>query len=112
MFNSVDSQAGQFVEIYDFDRCNGGLSNHRRMHYNANISGGVAISPNSRYLYVSSYEHVYQYDLWASDIESTKVTVAVYDGYQSPFGSKFFMAQLAPDGKIISTAPMEKMFFT
>jgi hypothetical protein len=106
MYNSVSVELGQFIEVYDFDRCTGLLSNHRRMHLEETAySGGVAISPNSRYLYVSSYEYIYQFDLWASDIESTKITVAVYDGYQSPFGSKFYLAQLAPDGKIYLNCP-------
>jgi hypothetical protein len=106
MYNSVSVELGQFIEIYDFDRCTGILSNHRRIHFDETAySGGVAISPNSQYLYVSSYEYIYQFDLWAGDIESTKITVAVYDGFQSPFGSKFYLAQLAPDGKIYLNCP-------
>jgi len=101
MFNTVDPATGQFIDIYDFDRCTGDLSNHRRIHYNENAaSGGVAISPNSRYLYVSSYKHIYQFDLFSNDIESTQETVAIYDGYTSPLPTRFYLAQLAPDGKI------------
>ncbi len=101
MFNTVDTELGQFVEIYDFDRCSGDLSNHRRIQYDEDaFSGGVGISPNSRFLYISSYQYIYQYDLWADDIEATKETVAIYDGYEAPFATHFYLAQLAPDGKI------------
>ncbi|MCB0548394.1 MAG: PKD domain-containing protein [Phaeodactylibacter sp.] len=65
-------------------------------------SGGVAISPNSRFLYVSSFKNVYQYDLWAEDIPASKDTVAVWDGFMVPpvFATTFFLMQLGPDGKI------------
>jgi len=106
MFNTVDLEIGQFVEIYDFDRCSGHLSNHRRIQYDEDASsGGVAISPNSRYLYVSSYLYIYQYDLWADDIEASRETVAEYDGYVAPFATRFYLAQLAPDNKIYISCP-------
>ena len=60
----------------------------------------MAVSPNARFLYVSSYLYIYQFDLWADDIEASKETVAIYDGYAAPFATRFYMAQLAPDGKI------------
>jgi len=100
-FTTVNYALGQFIYIYDFDRCAGLLENPRYLMYNdSSIAGGVAISPNSRYLYVSSYLRVFQYDLWADDIAATKDTVAIYDGFTSPFGTRFYLAQLAPDGKI------------
>lgn len=105
MFSAIDQTIGQFVEIYDFDRCSGELSDHRRIHLDVDGAGGVAISPNSRYLYVSSHNRIYQYDLLASDIESTQTTVATYDGFDSPFPTRFFLAQLAPDGKIYLNCP-------
>jgi hypothetical protein len=66
-------------------------------------AGGVAFSPNSNVLYVSSIQYVYQFDLTAANIAGSKITVATYDGYYSPvppFASSFYLAQLAPDGKI------------
>ncbi len=62
--------------------------------------GGAAISQNSRFLYIPSNTYIYQFDLWADDIEESKDTVAVYDGYWNPFPTTFFLAQLARDGKI------------
>jgi len=96
-----------YIDIYDFNRCTGLLSNHKQITYlDSASSGGVAISPNSRFLYVSSFRYVYQYDLWASDIEASKDTVAIWDGFFVPpvFATTFFLAQLAPDGKIYISA--------
>jgi hypothetical protein len=93
--------AADGVYLFDFEREQGLLSNFRHIAIGDSvISGGVAISPNSRYLYVSSTFWVYQYDLWASDIAATKDTVAVYDGFHMPLSTTFYNAQLAPDCKI------------
>ncbi|MCB9295078.1 MAG: PKD domain-containing protein [Lewinellaceae bacterium] len=107
-FNTVTNSVGDFVDIYHFDRCNGALSNHLKFNYfDGSHSGGVAISPNSRYLYISSYLYIYQYDLWADDIEASRDTVAVYDGYTdiNGLGTRFYLAQLGPDGKIYLSCP-------
>lgn len=95
-------ELGNFLSIYDFDRCTGLLSNQQQFNIiDSAYAGGVAISPNSRYLYVSSFVYTYQYDLQAADIGASKTTVAVYDGHIAPyFPTTFFLAQLAPDGKI------------
>ena len=73
-------------------------------HDDIAAAGGGAISENSRFFYFSEYYKIYQYDLWADDIIASEVLVAEYDPYfTSPpldVGVKFFMAQLAPDGKI------------
>lgn len=87
--------------LFDFDREQGLLSNFQQIAIGDSvISGGVAISPNSRYLYVSSTYRVYQYDLWAFDIAATKDTVAIFDGFSAPFPTTFYSAQLAPDCRI------------
>jgi hypothetical protein len=92
--------------LYDFDRCTGLLSNRqlleRRSTYDGDIFCGVAFSPNSRYMYVTQDTAVYQYDMQAANIENSKQTVAVYDGfiYDVNFRSIFAFPQLAPDGKI------------
>jgi PKD repeat protein len=64
------------------------------------ITGGVAVSPNSRFLYVIARETIYQYDFWASDFLASREIVAEYDGFVSFFPTKFNLAQLGPDGKI------------
>ena len=96
--------SGGFLEIYDFDRCTGLFSNPVQLNisYHAFL-GGLAFSPNSRYLYAPSNEYVFQFDVQATNIAATQTTVAVWDTFYSPsppFATTFFMAQLAPDGKI------------
>ncbi|KGE85080.1 PKD domain-containing protein [Phaeodactylibacter xiamenensis] len=100
-FNGISEQAGEFTTIYDFDRCTGLLSNFLQFNYPIGGSGGGAfISKNARYLYTSSTTTLYQYDLWAEDIEATRTLVADYDGHLDPLPTTFFQGQLAPDGKI------------
>ncbi|MBP7409427.1 MAG: T9SS type A sorting domain-containing protein [Flavobacteriales bacterium] len=97
-------QFNQDLEIFDYDRCTGLFSNPVQILIDdANSMGGVAFSPNSRYLYVSSVEDVYQYDTEATDIAASMVHIAEWDGFYSPsppFATLFDIAQLAPDGKI------------
>lgn len=102
----VDLESGGYIDIYDFDRCEGFLSNQIQINYiDSSGAGGLAFSPNSKFLYVPSQNHVFQYDMEADDIPASKEVVGVYDGFMSPFWASFFMAQLAPDGKIYINAP-------
>jgi hypothetical protein len=57
--NSISLTEGQYVDIYKFDRCSGLLGNQVQIHYDEDAyAAGIAISPNSRYLYVSSYTQI------------------------------------------------------
>ena len=100
-----------YIEIFDFDRCTGKLSNEKLIKNEDSTSVwvcGGAISPNSRFLYVTYQWYIFQYDLWANDIAASKDTVAIYDEFKTPLGSwtTFWLAQLGPDGKIyIMTGP-------
>jgi hypothetical protein len=95
------------LHLARFNRCTGQFSNAVKINFPSDtISGaGAAFSPNSRYLYVSATDKLYQFDTWATNIAATKQTVAVYDGFQSPFSTRFFQLMLAPDGKIYITTP-------
>lgn len=92
------------LEIFDFDRCTGLFSNPLHISIDDfNQMGGVAFSPNGRYLYVSSVLDVYQVDTEASDVAGSIVNIAHWDGFYSPappFATDFDIAQLAPDGKV------------
>ncbi|MEZ4941675.1 MAG: T9SS type A sorting domain-containing protein [Saprospiraceae bacterium] len=94
------------IELYAFDRCSGKLSNRVGKTYDlsglAGKPGGVAFSPNSRYLYVTRWDSIFQYDLQAPDIIASEVTVAVYDLFADTLGlpTRFFYPLLAPDNKI------------
>lgn len=106
--NLVEIDAPDFLDVFDFDRATGQLSNHKQTTLGPNaFAGGVAVSSSSQFLYVSHYNHIFQYDLWAEDIFATKDTVAIYDGYQELgfFSTRFFLSQLAPDGKIYINCP-------
>ncbi len=102
----VDNDGRNGIRIFDFDRCTGELSNFRWIHLPLTgnlLTFGAAISPNSRFLYITSREYVEQYDLQANDIAASKEIVAVYDGFQLPseLPTYFYSMQLAPNGKII-----------
>ena len=88
--------------IFDFDRETGELSNLVRvMPQDSGIFYGLAISPNSRFVYLSNDWDLFQVDLWADDIPASLVHIAHIDKYGDPFFWLFFgQAQLAPDCKI------------
>lgn len=92
------------LDIFHFNRCTGLLSNPVHVAINdSSTAAGVAFSPNSQYLYVSSTRYVYQFDVTAPNIPVTQTTVAVWDGFFSPnppLATLFNVQQLAPDGKI------------
>jgi len=92
------------LEVFDFDRCTGLFSDPVFIPIeDTNTNAGVAFSPNSRFLYVSSVMDIYQFDTDAADIEASMVHLGMWDGFYSPsppFATAFGLAQLAPDGKI------------
>ncbi|MEM9886804.1 MAG: T9SS type A sorting domain-containing protein [Bacteroidota bacterium] len=106
-----------YIDIYDFDRCTGEFSNRIRIETvitdrgdgENGGTGGIAVSPNSRFLYFNTWKKIFQYDLSkenAQIMQDSSVVVAEYDGFvqytQSgfPLGTRFLRGQLAPDGKI------------
>lgn len=104
--NLVDILSGNMIDLYDFDRCTGLLSNQVQVFSpDTAYSGGIAFSPNSRFLYASMYLNVYQFDLDAPDLAASRDTVATYDGFGDPIYTTFYLAQLAPDGKIYINSP-------
>lgn len=113
---NVSNPSFAYVNLYDFDRCTGELSNHRQ-YLNTEGTGavGVSFSPNSRYLYFNTRNNIYQYDTYAEDVWASEEHVAEYDGYEEEIynpvsGStfyvptSFFLQQLGPDGKIYLNA--------
>lgn len=96
------------LDILRFDRCSGLFSDPVHVDIDDfDQMGGVAFSPNGRFLYVSSVNDVYQFDMTAADITSSQLHIAEWDGFYSPappLATTFDLAQLAPDGKLyIST---------
>ncbi len=89
--------------IFDFDRSTGLFSNPIQIEPDDDIEdgfGGVALSPNGRFVYVNSYKNIHQYDLEAEDIKSSEYLVGVYDDFIDPFPVAFFQGELGLDCKI------------
>jgi hypothetical protein len=95
------------VNVFDFDRCTGVFSNPDsfavKNDYTIDDSTsdaiGLAFSPNSRFLYISSETKINQYDLYASDIEASEINlITLADSSNGDF--QWLQMQLAPDGKI------------
>jgi hypothetical protein len=103
-FSTLSYDDGAYIHLYDFDRCTGLLSNPRVIFIPIGDFGGIAISPNSRYLYLSMAWTVTQYDLWADNIAASLDTVAVYDGYVSLQPTFLGEPQLGPDNRIYMAA--------
>lgn len=94
--------------LYRFDRCTGLLSEPLFKQYQDGIeANGAAISPNSRFLYVSQWDKVLQYDLLAPDILASETVVAEYDGFLDERGypTRFYKFLLAPDGRLYGNIP-------
>lgn len=99
-------EPGEDLDLFRFDRCTGLFYDPAYVStpYSHSLGGrGVAFSPNSRYVYVSSVYDVHQYDTEAADITGSMVHIAEWDSTYSPeppFATLFNIAQLASDGKI------------
>ena len=93
------------IYIYDFDRCTGTLNNLKAIPFaNHNfLCFATVFAPDSKHLYLSSWESVMVVDISATDISASLDTLAYFDGKaspQEPFVTGFFIPNLGPDGKI------------
>lgn len=91
------------IEIYDFNRCTGLLSNRRTIsgidtigHYEVGC-----FSSDNRLLYVNNGYSIYQIELSTLN----RIKVAEWDGFKDttggyPFTTGFGLCQMAPDNKI------------
>jgi len=97
--------------VFDFDRCAGELSNAKQVNIEHNdefvLCHGLAVSPNSRFAYVTGGKYCHQVDLWAADLQASVVPVAIWDGTLTDtyWPTYFAQAALAPDGKIYISCP-------
>jgi hypothetical protein len=101
------------IQLFDFDRATGQLSNFHFIPMPAedrptvNGIGGIGLSPSGQFAYVSTLLTVYQYDLFASDIEDSRVLIAEMQNPDSlwigvaPVSRDF---QLGPDCKLYNYA--------
>lgn len=96
------------VDVFNFDRCTGLFSPKTYIALDSTYSWGVAFSPNSQVLYLSEYNHVFQYDMNESNIPNSQKTILTWDGTfspDSPLATLFYLQQIAPDGKIYIICP-------
>ncbi len=91
------------LELFDFDRCTGNLSNPSTIDTESFVLPGIytnaAFSANGNVLYVASNDSIsrlYQYDLTATNITATKDTIAELN---YPLFTGGFL-RLAPNNKI------------
>ena len=92
------------IHIFDFDRCTGQFSNHKTDRFHVNppnyYGGSVAVSSNSRYLYLSGGTvSLVQYDLYSTNLDSSSRVQIVSDTIGLLWG------RLAYDHKIYILGP-------
>ena len=100
----VFTNLNDLIEIYDFDRCTGTISNPVTIEPNAGPglsthTWGAEFSGNGRYLYVSTSKdtsYLYQYDTYASNITASRVIIDAFDSLTYAGGA----LKRGPDGKI------------
>jgi hypothetical protein len=91
------------LNLYDFDRCTGLLSNWVELGFppysftTTNGFYGCSFSPSGRYIYASRLDSVFQYDILAPDIKASRIFLG-----KSGNVSQYWLGQhkLGPDGKI------------
>ena len=103
-YNGISPTKGAWLDVFDFDRCTGALSNQRHLFYppyGGNF-GGVAFSPNSRYLY-----HNFS-DTLCREVFGT-VSTQVFPEHEAPIlvGPNPFVERLA----VTMDRPMAKPVF-
>jgi hypothetical protein len=93
-FLSIAYGGDELIDIYTIDRCTGTLRHFTTLNMQYTSPYGVCFSPNERYLYLTSEDTLYQFDLQATGaIINSKV---ILDS-NLPTGGQL---QLGPDGKV------------
>lgn len=95
---------GGYINLYNFDRSTGQLSNQKLIPiFLCALEGGLAFSPNSKYMYASIFSKIYQLDVTVTNIESTQTIIASSTSINmGTFNhtSTFRWMELGPDNKI------------
>ena len=79
----------------------GEFSNYKfhNIRHKLHLATGLEWSPNSRFLYISSSDSLFQYDTWGRLGRFWKL-VDIWDGSNDPFKTVFAKMQLGPDCRI------------
>lgn len=92
------------MTLMNFDRCSGSFYNEIHAPCDSfdtlGVSGGVAFSQNSQFLYVSTPINLFQLNVNSSNLWNSKTLVASYDGYTDPYPTNFYLMFLAFNSKI------------
>ncbi len=91
------------LNIYDFDYGTGYLSNPIQIGFDKDTFyySGAAFSSNSKFLYISTFDKVFQFDIQSPNIETSKFLIAELNTPPNiSTDTKFNQALLAPDGRI------------
>lgn len=103
-YEGTNGNIQNYIRIFDFDRCSGTFTNGLEISFNEPLGGvGIAFSSNSKTLYVTNFDKIYQLNIDTIDIAASMDTVAINDGYFSPvppFQTNFWMTYRAANGKI------------
>ena len=97
-----------YVELYEFDRVRGDLrATMNEVIKNNRLRGSLSFSPGSQYMYVSNHFELFQYDVTAQDVKSSKQKIGDYDGYVFKYNefdigasTELGCMALGPDGRI------------
>lgn len=116
-FYSNNTQS--YLELLDFDRCNGSFSSPVAlpMTFDGGFNVGLCFSPNSNLVYVSNINNVYQYDLLSTNIQASQINVATYDSFLSVvpgfpnLPTVLCLMALTPHGKIFITTGNSTPYF-
>ncbi len=100
--DAVSKDSGEYITLFDFDRCSGAISRKATIHEAGGTFTGVAFSPSEQYFYANNNEEVWQWDLNSPVLEGSKLLVGTYDGFIQPgwFHVRFGPMITAPDGRI------------
>ena len=92
-------RSNEGIYIFDFDRETGILSNMVFVNPSEITLkyGGCAVSPNSRFLYLTNLTKVFQLDLDDPLNPTSFELVGTYDGYSDTLAANFAYCQLCPD---------------
>jgi hypothetical protein len=96
-----------YLNLFSFDRCTGIFALDTVINYSDSTLGyGTMFSPDSKYLYFSTSQHIYQVDTDTSNVAATYQVVAVNDTFFSTGGinTNFYLMYLAANGKIYLTS--------
>lgn len=91
-----------FVEVYDFDRCDGWLFNKREIPVSDTATmAGVAFSPNSKFLYYNTTKILRRINVLQTNLSDGLIHVDTFDTNRyDPFWCLYGPSMLAPDGMI------------